>query len=55
MKNGHVTQDLKEYMLSEKEGSLILKIREIDYGEVVIYMQNGQPERIERTTESVKL
>ncbi len=53
--NKNLTRDLKEYMLSEKERSLIDKIREIDYGEVVIFMQTGQPERIQRTTESVKL
>ena len=41
--------------LSEKESALIECLRQIAYGEVSIFMQDGQPVRIERVKESVKL
>ena len=41
--------------LTEKEQRLIEKLREISYGQVVIYMQENQPVRIDRITESKKL
>ena len=50
-----LTQELKEYMLSPKEHNLILELRELPYGEVVIVMHDGQPDRIERGIEKKKL
>ena len=41
--------------LSEKERKLIECLRKIAYGEVTIFMQDGQPVRIEQMKESVKL
>ena len=41
--------------LTEKEQRLIEELRRISYGQVVIFMQDGQPLRIERIKESVKL
>jgi len=35
-------------ILSNSEKNLIAKLREIPFGEVVIIMHNGQPDRIER-------
>jgi len=41
--------------LTEKEKKLIGEIRKYPFGQVVIYMENGQPVRIEKIKESVKL
>jgi len=41
--------------LSQKEEKLIKRLRVILYGQVVIYQENGQPVRIVRIEESVKL
>jgi len=41
--------------LSGKEKKLIQLLREIDYGEVKIVVQDKQPVRIEEVTKSIKL
>jgi hypothetical protein len=41
--------------LTEKEKKLIRLLREIDYGEVKIVVQDKQPVRIEEVTKSIKL
>ena len=43
------------YKLTEKEKKLIELLRSIQYGEFMVYIQNGNPERVERIKESVKL
>ena len=43
------------YSLSQKEVSLIEKLRMIPYGQVVIYMINSQPDRVDKVSESIKL
>jgi len=42
-------------ILSERECNLIKRLREIPYGEVIIFLMDSQPVRIERVKESVKL
>ncbi|KKL94050.1 hypothetical protein LCGC14_1868550 [marine sediment metagenome] len=42
-------------IISEKEKSLLKKLRQISYGQVTIFMQDGIPLRIEVIRESVKL
>ena len=41
--------------LTEKERKLIELLRQIAYGQVVIFLENKQPVRIEMIKESVKL
>lgn len=41
--------------LTEKEKKLIQIIREVDYGEIKILVQDRQPVRIEEVTKSIKL
>ena len=41
--------------LTEKEQHLIEEIRQIPFGEVVIFLQDNQPVRIEKGIESKKL
>lgn len=41
--------------LSEKEKHLIEQLRKVNYGEVVVFMQDSQPVRIEKVKESIKL
>ena len=41
--------------ISEKEKKLIELLRKIPYGKVVIFLEGGQPIRIEEVRESVKL
>jgi len=41
--------------LSEKEIRLIELLRKVPFGNVTILMQNGQPYRIEKMTESIIL
>ena len=41
--------------ISEKEKKLIEQLRKIKYGEVVVFLQDGQPIRIEKVKESIKL
>ena len=42
-------------LVNDKEKTLIELLRQIPYGEVVIFMQDSQPVRIERVKESIKL
>ena len=42
-------------MLSKQECSLLKVLREIKYGKVEIFIDSGQPVRIERIKESIKL
>ncbi len=46
---------LRTYCLTKKEVNLIAELRKIPYGEVIIRQENGEPERIERVKESIKL
>lgn len=41
--------------LTEKEKNLIRILREMDYGEVKIFVQDKQPVRIEEVRKSIKL
>jgi len=41
--------------VSEKERNLIEYLRKIAYGEVIIFIQDSQPVRIEQIKQSVKL
>ena len=41
--------------LSDKECKLIETLRAILYGEVTVFMQDGQPVRIEELRKSIKL
>ena len=41
--------------LSEKEEKLILMIREIRFGEMQLFVADGQPVRIEEVRKSIKL
>lgn len=43
------------YILHEKERNLIKFIRELQYGEITIKVQDGLPVLIERAKEKVKL
>ena len=42
-------------MISKQEENLLKALREIRYGQVVIYLEAGQPVRIEKIKESIKL
>ncbi len=42
-------------MLSKQEEALLKVLREIRYGQVTIYLDAGQPVRIEKIKESIKL
>ena len=42
-------------IVSGKERNLLEALRAIPYGEVIIFMQDSQPVRIEQIKESVKL
>ena len=57
MERNDLTIDIKGGMfsLTEKEKKLIEVCREISYGQVTIFMENGQPVRVELIKESVKL
>jgi len=41
--------------LSDKELRLIEELRKIKYGELVVFLQDGQPIRIEKAIKSIKL
>ena len=43
------------YVLREKEKNLIKFIRELQFGEVTIKVQDGLPMMVEKATEKVKL
>ena len=42
-------------IVSKQECALLKVLREIRYGQVVVYMDAGQPVRIEKIKESIKL
>ncbi len=42
-------------MVSRQEKKLLTELREVKYGQVVVYMDSGQPVRIEKIKESIKL
>ena len=42
-------------ILTDKERSLIEKLREVAFGKVTIFIENGVPQRIEEVRESIKL
>ena len=46
---------MKEILLTEKERRLIEVLREIGYGQITIFLEKGEPVRIEKIKESVKL
>ena len=52
-----MTYDIRdsERTLSEKEKKLIEIIRKVDFGEVVIHLENKEPVRIEKIKQSIKL
>lgn len=41
--------------ITEKERRLLEELRRVKFGQVVIHMENGQPVRIEKVKESIKL
>jgi hypothetical protein len=41
--------------LTEREKKLIEQLRTVSFGEVVVYMQDSQPVRIEKVKTSIKL
>ncbi len=43
------------YELYDKEIKLIEYCRDVKYGQVVIFLENGQPVRIEEVKKSIKL
>ena len=53
-KDGLTTKELSS-KISKQEGALLKVLREIGYGQVVIYLEAGQPVRIEKIKESIKL
>ena len=44
-----------DMIVSKHEVALLKALREIRYGQVVIYLEAGQPVRIEKIKESIKL
>ena len=50
-----LTRTEKCGMLNKQEEALLKILRDIKYGQVVVYMDSGQPIRIEKITESIKL
>lgn len=46
---------MEEKELHEKERRLLEFIRQLRYGELIIKVQDGLPQMIERATEKVKL
>ena len=53
-KNGLTTKELSS-IISKQEGALLKALREIEYGQVVVFLEAGQPVRIEKIKESIKL
>lgn len=52
----HCEQKLREGIIpTEKELKLICMIRDLGFGEVKIYVADGQPVRVEEVRKSVKL
>ena len=52
---GGKLEDRKEMELNEKEQKLIKLIREIEFGELKIVVQNSIPIRVEEIKRSIKL
>jgi len=50
-----LTSNKTSVILNDKEYALIKLLREIKYGQVIIYLENGVPVRIEKIKESMKL
>ena len=50
-----LTNTPRTLIVSDKERNLLNLLRQIPYGEVVIVMHDGQPDRIERGIEKKKL
>ena len=48
-------EDREEMELNEKEVKLIKLIREIEFGELKIFVQNSIPIRVEEIKRSIKL
>jgi len=46
---------MAEIKLTEKEKRLVEALRQIAHGQVTVFLQDGQPVRIERIKESIKL
>lgn len=46
---------MSDIKLSEKEVKLITELRKIQFGQVIIFIEGGQPVRIEKVKESIKL
>ena len=42
-------------IITDKENKLLEELRKVTYGRVVVFMENGQPVRIEEVRKSVKL
>jgi len=48
-------KETKQMMLTEKEARLIEIIRNLDFGEVRVVIQDGVPTRLEEIKRSIKL
>lgn len=46
---------LEKALLTSKERKLVKLMRETDYGELRIIVQNGEPVRVEEVKKSIKL
>ncbi len=46
---------MAELVLTEKERKLIEYLRTLPFGEATVVMHNGQPDRVEKVTEKIKL
>ena len=55
MNEGLTSFSKESILVSEKERSLLEKLRKIEFGQAVIYMRHGEPFRIEEIKESVML
>jgi len=51
----HLTNDNIRVIIRERENTLLEELRKIGYGRVTIFIENGQPVRIEEALKSVKL
>lgn len=48
-------RERKPYRLTDKEINLVELCRETDYGQFIVYLENGQPVRVEALKKSLKL
>ena len=46
---------MEKLLLSDKEKKLISLLRNLEYGEIKIIVQDGIPLRVEKITKSIKL